>query len=126
VVSFDISLRLLADFNHPLSYERPFKFLRHLVGPLGIDNIIAMSAINIHSAIIKLIQHGNRHKKETDMEKEMETDNIHEHGHGHGNGHGHGISELLLSMSYGAIVPIAPYGIPLKYHAAISNGAIYL
>jgi hypothetical protein len=45
---------------------------------------------------------------------------IHEHGHGHGNGHGHGISELLLSISYSAIVPIAPYGIPLKYHGAIS------
>ena len=38
-----------ADFNHPLSYERPFKFPRHLVGPLEINNIIAMSAINIHS-----------------------------------------------------------------------------
>jgi hypothetical protein len=53
VVSFDRSLlkgeapRLSADFNHPLLYERPFKFTRHLVEPLGIDNIIAMSAINI-------------------------------------------------------------------------------
>jgi hypothetical protein len=39
---------LSADFNHPLSYERPFKFLRHLVGPLEIDDLIAISAINIH------------------------------------------------------------------------------
>jgi hypothetical protein len=46
--------------------------------------------------------------------------------HGNGNGHGHGIGKLLLSISYGAIVPIAPYGMPLKYHGAISNGAIYL
>jgi hypothetical protein len=29
-------------------------------------------------------------------------------------GHGHGIGELLLSISYGAIVPIARYGMPLK------------
>jgi hypothetical protein len=40
--------------------------------------------------------------------------------------HGHGIWELLLSISYGANVPIALYGMPLKYHSAISNGAIYL
>ncbi len=25
-----------------------------------------------------------------------------------------------------AIVPIAPYGMPLKYHSTISNGAIYV
>ncbi len=37
-----------------------------------------------------------------------------------------GIGTLLLSISYGAIVPIAPYGMPLKYHCAISNGVIYL
>ncbi len=59
-----------ADFNHPLSCEWPFKFPRHLVGPLEINNIIAMSAINIHSAILKLKQHGN--------------------GHGNRNGHGNG------------------------------------
>jgi branched-subunit amino acid transport protein len=61
---------LSADFNHPLSYERPFKFPRHLVGFLEIDSIVAMSAINIHSAIFK--QHGNRN------------------GHGNGNGHKNG------------------------------------
>jgi hypothetical protein len=38
----------------------------------------------------------------------------------------HGIGELLLSISYVAIVIIAPYRKPLKYHCAISNGAIYL
>jgi hypothetical protein len=76
VVSFDRSLlkgealRLSADFNHPLSYERPFKFLRYLVGPLGFDNILAMSTINIHSALFKLKQHRN--------------------GYGNGNGHGNG------------------------------------
>jgi hypothetical protein len=41
-------------------------------------------------------------------------------------GHGHGIWELLLSIPYGAIVPIVSYGMPLKYQGAISNGAIYL
>ncbi len=62
---------------------------------------------------------------ETDMEKEQKL-TMHGHGHGHRHGHGHGISELWLSISCGAIVPIAPYGMPLKYHGAISNGAIYL
>jgi hypothetical protein len=55
--------RLSADFNHPLSYERPFKFPRHLVGLLAIDNILAMSAINIHSTIFKLKQHRNGYGK---------------------------------------------------------------
>jgi hypothetical protein len=43
-----------------------------------------------------------------------------------GNEHGHGIGELLLSISYGAIVLIAPYGMFLKYHGAISYGTKYL
>jgi hypothetical protein len=86
VVSFDRSLlkgeapRLSADFKHPLSYERPFKFPRHLVGPLEINNIISMSAINIHSTIFKLKQHGNGHGNR----------NGHGIGNGHGNGHGNG------------------------------------
>ncbi len=79
-VSFDRSLlngeapRFSSDFNHPLLYERPFKFPRHLIGPLGIDNMIAVSAINIHSDIFKLKQHGNM--------------NEHRNGNGHGNGNG--------------------------------------
>jgi hypothetical protein len=79
VVSFDRSLfkgeapRLSADLNHPLSYERAFKVPCHLVGPLGIDNIIAMSAINIHSPIFKLKQQGNGHG------------NRNRHGNGNGN-----------------------------------------
>jgi hypothetical protein len=82
VVSFDKSFlkleapRLSADFNHPLSYERLFNFPHHLVGPLGIGNIIAMSAINIHSAIFKLIRHGNGQGNRN--------------GQGNGNGHGNG------------------------------------
>jgi hypothetical protein len=84
VVSFDRSLlkgvapRFSADFNHPLFYERPFKFPRHLVGPLGIDHVIAVSAINIHSAILKLKQHGNGHG----------IRNEHGNGNRHGNGNG--------------------------------------
>jgi hypothetical protein len=65
--------RLSADFNHPLSYESPFKFPRHLIRSLEIDNIIAMSAINIHSAIFKLKQHGNGHGNRNGHE--TETDN---------------------------------------------------
>jgi hypothetical protein len=84
VVSLDRSLlkgealRFSADFNHPLLYERPFKFPCHLVGPLGIDNIIAMSAINTHSAIFKLKQYGNGH----------ENRNEHGNGNRHRNGNG--------------------------------------
>jgi hypothetical protein len=69
--------RLSADFNHPLSYERPFRFSRHLVGPLGISNIIATSAVNIQSAIFKLKQHGNGRGNRI--------------GSGNGNCHGNGI-----------------------------------
>jgi hypothetical protein len=43
---------------------------------LEIGNIIAISAINIHSAIFKLIQHRNGHGNRN--------------GHGYGNGHGNG------------------------------------
>jgi hypothetical protein len=68
---------------------------------------------------------------ETDMETERTWKRkriIHGHGHvhGHGHGHGHGIGKHLLSISYGATVPIAPYEMPLKEHSAISNGVIYL
>jgi hypothetical protein len=86
VVSFDRSIikgeapRFSADFNNPHSHERPFKFLRHLVGPFGIGNIIAMSAINIHSATFKLIFHGNGHGNR----------NGHGNGNGQGNGNGNG------------------------------------
>jgi hypothetical protein len=50
VLSTDRSLfkgeapRLSADFVHPLSSERPFKFLRHLIRAKEINWIIAMSA----------------------------------------------------------------------------------
>jgi hypothetical protein len=81
-MSFDRSLlkgealRFSTDLNNPLSYERPFTFPRHLVGPFGNGNKIAMSAINIHSPIFKLIIHGNRHGNRN--------------GHGNGNRHGNG------------------------------------
>ncbi len=68
---------------------------------------------------------------ETDMETDMETETENDKTWTWTwprtwTRHGQGISELLLSISYGAIVPIAPYGMPLKYHGAIPNGAIYL
>ncbi len=43
--------RFSADFVHPLSSERPFKFPRHLVRALEINGIIAMSDKNIRSAV---------------------------------------------------------------------------
>jgi hypothetical protein len=82
VVSFDRSFlngeapRLSVGFNHPLSFKRPFKFPRHLVGLLGINNILVMSAINNYSAIFKLKQHGNGYENRK--------------GSGNGNGHGNG------------------------------------
>jgi hypothetical protein len=112
VVSFDRSLfeadglRLKADFNHPLSHERPFNFLLNLGGPLGIDNITAMSAMNIHSTI-KLKQTRKWMETKTDMETETETYNIWTWTRTRT---WHGIRELLLSITYGAIVPIGPYG----------------
>ncbi len=66
---------------------------------------------------------------ETDMETErtwIQKWKLTMHGHGHGPGDRHGIGELLLSISYSAIVHIAPFGMPRKYHSAISNGAIDL
>jgi hypothetical protein len=65
------------------------------------------------------------------METEMETERTWKRKrkqtiHGHGRGHGHGIGKLLLNISYGAIVPIAPYGMPRKYHSAIFTDAIDL
>jgi hypothetical protein len=51
--------RFSADFTYLLSYERPFKFPRYLAKVLGIDRIIAMSHINIHSAVFKLTRLGN-------------------------------------------------------------------
>ncbi len=39
-----------ADFTPALSCERPFKFPRLVVRPLGIDNEIAIWDINIHSS----------------------------------------------------------------------------
>jgi hypothetical protein len=62
---------------------------------------------------------------ETDMETEKENTRTWTWTWG-GDAVGPGIWELLLSISYGAIVPIAPNGTLLKYHGAISNGAIYV
>jgi hypothetical protein len=59
--------RFFADFTHPLFCGRPFNFQLHLVGPLGIDNIIAMSDINIHSAIFNT-------DTDTDTDKNMDKD----------------------------------------------------
>ncbi len=49
---------------------------------------------------------------ETDMETETDMDME--------------LGNFCQVFHYGTIVPIALYGMPLKYHGAISNGAIYL
>jgi hypothetical protein len=65
--------RFSAEFVHPLSCERPFKFPRHLVRPLGIDNIIAISDINIHSARFKLTRTRTRPRTRTSTRIRTET-----------------------------------------------------
>ncbi len=57
VVSTDRSLlreetpRFSADFVHPISSERPYKFPRHLEQALEINGILAMSDKNVRSAV---------------------------------------------------------------------------
>ncbi len=108
MVSTDMSLfkveapRFPADFVHPLSSERPFKFPRHLIGALEIIWIIATSDKNIRSAVfnwhgfINRNGHGNGHGNK--------HGNRHGHRHGHRQGHeqgqGHGIRILLLSIRH--------------------------
>jgi hypothetical protein len=96
-----------ADFTHPLSCVRPFKFSRQLV-PLGIDNIIAISDINIHSAIFN-IDTDKDMDLDTDKDKDKDTDTD---------------MDLELELEffckpYGFIVPIAPYGLPEPHHGAV-------
>jgi hypothetical protein len=62
---------------------RPFKFPGHLVGSSGINNVIAMSNINIHSAIFNTYTDKDKDgekdidkdmDKDTDMDKDMDKD----------------------------------------------------
>jgi hypothetical protein len=53
-------LEFSADFIHPFSCKRPFKFPHHLVQALGIDRKIALADANIHSALFILTQTGTR------------------------------------------------------------------
>ncbi len=70
----------------------PLRFPCHLIGLVGIENIIAISDINIHSIIFKLV-----HKRiRTQTRTRTLTWHWHEHWHGHRWGHGHGIGILLL------------------------------
>jgi hypothetical protein len=77
--------RFSTDFTHPLSCGRPFKFPHHLIGSLRINNIIAMSYINIRSAIFNTNTDRDMEKNtykdkdkdkdtDTDMDKDMYTD----------------------------------------------------
>ncbi len=64
-----------ADWTHPLSRGRPFKFSCHLVGSLEINNIIAMSDINIHSNIFNTDMDTDTDKDmDKDMDKDTDTD----------------------------------------------------
>ncbi len=107
VVSVDRSLLMgvapgfSADFTHPMSCERPIKFLRHLVRAMGINRIIAMSDINVHSVVIILLWKWTRTRTKT------RTWN------------------WRAFSKDGAIVPIAPYRWPMPYQDANSYGAMF-
>ncbi len=72
MVSFDRSLlkgeapRFSADFNHPLLYERPFKFPRHLVGNWNSMEMDMETETNMEMETDM--------ESKTDMETETETD----------------------------------------------------
>jgi hypothetical protein len=64
-----------ADFNHPLSCERPFEFPRHLVQALGIDGIIChvRHTVTVHSTVIKFNTDTEKNT-EKNTEPNMDTD----------------------------------------------------
>ncbi len=111
--------RFSADFVHPLSSERLFKFPRHLVSALEINWIIATSDENICSAVFidtdtltetdmetdNLTDTPTDREKDTDMDTDMELE--------------------YFSFPYGTkIVAIAQYGLPVTHHGASSNSAM--
>jgi hypothetical protein len=121
VVSINRSLltkevpRFSADFTHHLSFGRPFNFLCHIVGSLGIKNIIATTPININSAIFntdsdtyKETEKDTNKYTNNDMDTDMDTD-----------------LELdcnsFVRYPYGVIVPIAPYGLLETHHGNIAS-----
>jgi hypothetical protein len=64
--------RFSADFTH-FSSKRPFRFPTHLIRPLGIDNVIAILDITIHSAIFKLTRTWTKTRKSTDKDLDLDT-----------------------------------------------------
>ncbi len=60
------------DFTHTFSCERPFKFLRHLVRPLGIDNVIPCRTETFIA--LYLIWHGTDKDTDKDMDKDTDED----------------------------------------------------
>jgi hypothetical protein len=93
-------LRFSTDFTHTLSSGR-LKFLRHLVGPVGIDNLIAISGRNIHSSIFNFTS--------TRTPTRTQTWNWNWNWN------------TFVRYMYIAVVPIAPYGLPVIHHGASSN-----
>ncbi len=103
------------------SQVRPFKFLHHLVRPLGIDNIIAISDRNIHSAISNLtwkrtgIRTRTRPRTMTRTRTRTQTRTRTRTRTWNWN--------TFVRYTYGAKSHIAPYGLPVTHHGASSNGA---
>ncbi len=132
MVSTDRSLfkkeapRFSADFVHPLSSERLFKFPRHLVRALEINWIIAPSNKNICSVV--LTDTGTLTKTETDTETETETDTDTEMDTPTDTEIDTDMDTNMeleyFSFPSGAIVAIAPYGLPVTHHGASSNSAM--
>ncbi len=61
---------MFTDFAHPLFCQRTFKFPSHLEQGLGIDKKIAMSDINIPSAILQIDTDADTAR---DMDKDADT-----------------------------------------------------
>ncbi len=122
--------RFSAEFKYPLSYEKPFKFPCHLVGPLAVDNIIAMSDLNIHSTIFKLTRtrtQTSRTRTGTQTGTQTATRTRTRTRHRHARTPIQTLNfHTFPRYPYGAIVAIASFGLLVTHHGASSSGAINL
>ncbi len=89
---------------------------------MGINNIIAMSDINIRSAICNTDM-----DKDTDKDKDMEKDKDRDKVKDKDTDMDMDLEvelEMEIFCKYSAIVPIAPNGLPETHHGTSSKSAI--
>ncbi len=114
--------RFSANFTHPLTYEKPFKFLCHLIRSLGINNIITMLDRNIHSAIFKLTRTKTRTRTWTRTWTRKRT-TIWARTRTRTQTRKWNWNAFATYLS-DALDPKAPYGLLVTHHSANSNGTI--